>query len=308
MSLRIIFMGTPDFAVPALRALIESNHQVVAVYTQPPRPAGRGMDLKKSPVHQIAEEHGIPVFTPENFKDPKDIADFENQKADLAVVAAYGHLLPDSILNAPNHGCINIHASLLPKFRGAAPIQRTIQSGAQQSGNSVIQMVGGMDAGPIIIKEAFTLEDNETAGTLHNKLKDQAAEIILKAIHEFVEERKKPTPQKAEEVTFANKIKKEDARIDWSKTAVEIDRHVRAFNPWPGAFFLLGGKRVRVLKGEVENYEGDPGKALDNELLFGCGENAYRILSLQKEGKKPMASDEFLRGQAVPKGTSLQLP
>lgn len=305
MSFRIIFMGTPDFAVPALSALLESPHKVVAVYTQPPRPAGRGMDLKKSPVHLLAEKMGLPVFTPENFKDPKDIEDFKNLKADVAVVAAYGLLLPEPILNAPKHGCINIHASLLPRWRGAAPIQNAILSGDKQSGISIMQMEKGLDTGPVLAMESFELKENETAASLHDKLAVLSGKMIVPTLESFSAGRIIPVLQDDKAATHAPKIKKQEALINWQKTAKEIDQQVRAFNPFPGAFFLLDGTRVKILEGQTQDQNGNPGEALDDALLIGCGTGSYRIIRLQKEGKKPMAATDFLRGQAIPTGTAL---
>lgn len=302
MNLRIIFMGTPDFAVRALEALLESPHKVVAVYTQPPRPAGRGMDLKKSPIHLLAEEKGLPVFTPENFKDPKDIEEFKALKADIAVVAAYGLLLPEAVLKAPTNGCINIHASLLPRWRGAAPIQYAILMGDEKSGISIMQMEKGLDTGPVLAMEGFALEADETAAGLHDKLAALGGKMIVPTLEDYTANKITPQPQDDKAATHAPKIKKEEALINWQKSAREIDQQVRAFHPYPGAFFLLDGVRIRVLKGEARDQNGAPGETLDDALLIACGQGSYRITRLQKEGKKPMASDEFLRGQAVAKG------
>jgi len=303
--LRVIFMGTPDFAVPSLKALVDSLHRVIAVYTQPPKKAGRGMKEAKSPVHQFAEAHNIPVLTPENFKDNKDVEAFKAHNADIAVVAAYGHILPEGILGAPKYGCINIHASLLPRFRGAAPIQRAIEAGEAVSGNTIMKMEPGMDTGAIIASEEFALSPGETVGTLHDKLRDQAARMIVPALEKYVSGALSPRPQDEEKATYAPKIKKEESRIDWKMPAVEIDRKVRAFCPYPGAWFKLDDKRIRILKGRVGEGNGRPGEILDGHLTVACRSGTYRIEEVQREGKKPMSAEEFLRGTPVPLGTVL---
>lgn len=307
MGLKIIFMGTPDFAVPALNTLLESGHQVVAVYTQPPRPAGRGMALKKSPVQLLAEKNDLPVFTPANFKDPEDIAEFQTLNADIAVVTAYGLLLPEAILNAPKHGCINIHASLLPRWRGAAPIQYAILKGDKKSGISIMQVEKGLDTGPVLAMEEIVLVANETATSLHDKLANLGGKMIVPTLETFIAGTVTPVAQDNKLATHAPKIKKQEALINWQKPAKEIDRQVRAFNPYPGAFFLLDGVRARVLEGEVKDRNGAPGEVLDETLLIACGQGSYQITRLQKEGKKPMAAPDFLRGQAVLEGTKLQV-
>ncbi len=307
MGLKIIFMGTPDFALPALNALLESDHRIVAVYSQPPRPAGRGMALKKSPVQLLAEKNDLRVFTPENFKDAEDIAEFKNLNADIAVVAAYGLLLPEAILNTPKHGCINIHASLLPRWRGAAPIQYAILKGDKKSGISIMQVEKGLDTGPVLAIEEFSLNPDETAASLHDKLAELGGGLIVPTLEDYTAGKITPVAQDDKLATHAPKIKKPEALINWQKPAWEIDRQVRAFNPYPGAFFLLDGVRVRVLEGEIEDRNGAPGEVLDEALLIGCGTGSYRIKRLQKEGKKPMAAPDFLRGQAVPEGTKLQV-
>lgn len=305
MSLKIIFMGTPYFAFPAFEAIQKSEHRIVAVYTQPPRSAGRGMELKKSPVQLLAEDKGIPVFTPENFKDPKDIADFQNLNADIAVVAAYGLLLPKAILAAPKHGCINIHASLLPRWRGASPIQYAILSGDQKSGISIMQMEKGLDTGPVLKAEGFDLAPNETAPMLHDKLTKLGGQMIVPTLEGLAAGKITPKPQDDSKATYAPKIKKEETIIDWTVSAFEIDCKVRAFFPYPGTFFLLDGKRIRVLWGKVEKQSGSPGEVLDNKLLIACGKRSYRITGLQKESKAAMPAEDFLRGNPIPKGTRL---
>ncbi|MCH7806528.1 MAG: methionyl-tRNA formyltransferase [Proteobacteria bacterium] len=303
--LRLIFMGTPEFAVPSLKALVESPHQVVAVYTQPPRKSGRGMKESKSPVHRFAEDHGISVLTPENFKDKKDLETFKALGAEVAVVAAYGLILPEAILTAPSKGCLNIHASLLPKFRGAAPIQRAIEAGETVSGNTIMKIEKGLDAGAIIIQEQFTLKADETAGSLHDRLSDQAAGMIVPALEGYVAGKLVPKPQDETKATYAPKVKKSESRINWNAPAIEVDRNIRAFCPYPGAWFQHRGKRIRILKGHAVKASGAPGEVLDKSLTVACKTGAYRIERVQRAGKKPMTAAEFLRGQPIAPGEVL---
>lgn len=302
--LRLIFMGTPDFAVPALKAIGNSGHEIGAVYSQPPRPAGRGMAEKKSPVHLCAEEMGAPVFTPKNFKNQNDITAFQGHGADFAVVAAYGLLLPDAILKAPRYGCINIHASLLPRGRGASPIQAAILAGDDVSGISIMQMEKGLDTGPVFLTKSIELSQRETAGTLHDRLSALAADMIVPAL-DTITDGLKASPQDNDKATYAPKISKDDSKINWTKSAAEIDRAVRAFTPFPGAWFTLGDKRIRILEGVATRGQGQPGEVLDATLTIACGTGAYRIGRLQKEGKTPMTSEEFLRGQTITPGSRL---
>ncbi|MEE8258710.1 MAG: methionyl-tRNA formyltransferase [Sphingomonadales bacterium] len=302
--LRLIFMGTPDFAVPALKALGKRGHTIVAVYTQPPRPAGRGMAEKKSPVHLWAEEMGVPVFTPKNFKNQDKITAFHDHGADFAVVAAYGLLLPGAILKAPKYGCINIHASLLPRGRGASPIQAAILTGDEVSGISIMQMEKGLDTGPVFLTKSIEISQGETAGTLHNRLAALAAGMIGPAL-EAIAGGLKASPQDDGKATYAPKISKNDSKIDWKKSATDIDRAVRAFAPFPGAWFYLGDKRIRILEGVATKGQGQPGEVLDATLTIACGKGAYRIGRLQKEGKKAMTAEEFLHGQTIAPGSLL---
>ncbi len=304
MALRVIFMGTPDFALPALKAIHKSRHQIVAVYTQPPRPADR-LQVIKTPVHRWGQDHQIPVHTPENFKDPADLAVLKNHKADIAVVAAYGLLLPEAVLTAPRLGCINIHASLLPRWRGAAPIQYAILKGDKETGISIMQMDKGLDTGPVLAAEGIPLAKDATAGTLHDKLADLGAKMIVAVLDNLDAGTLKPQPQDNMLATLAPKFKKAEARIDWTKPAIETDRRVRAFNPFPGAFFEHQGKRFKVLEGRAEDSHGAPGEVLDDNLLIGTGDASYRILKIQREGRKPVTTKEFLRGVTLAKGLKL---
>lgn len=304
-GLRLIFMGTPDFAVDTLKVLAASQHKVVAVYTQPPRPADRGMTPKKSPVQIIAEIKSIPVLTPKNFKDAKDVKAFKDLKADLAVVAAYGLLLPEAVLNEPKLGCINIHASLLPRWRGASPIQYAILYGDKESGISIMQMEKGLDTGPVLVQKVVSLTPSETADTLHDKLAKLAAHMIVPTIDALAAGKLEPQRQNDSEAMLAPKIGKDEGEIDWCKGSFAIERKVRAFTPAPGAWFKWEGRRIRILNGTTVSKTGTPGEVLDENLLIACGKDAYRILRLQREGKKAMSAAEFLRGTPVPKGTKL---
>lgn len=280
--MRIIFMGTPEFAVPALKALLASNHEVVAVYSQPPRPAGRGMALKKSPVQLAAEERGIPVLTPEklNAGDPKP-------PADIAVVAAYGLLLPEWFLRSFPQGCINIHPSALPRWRGAAPIQRTVLAGDVDTAICIMQMEKGLDTGPVLKSETLPVPPGITSGGLHDLLAEKSALLLLDVLQNL--QSLIPKPQSPEGITYAKKIEKSEAKIDWSKPAEEIDRLIRGLNPFPGAYFEHQGERIKVWEAEVS-------AASDAPLTIKCGTGALKLLKLQREGKKPVSAEEFLRG------------
>ena len=256
MSLKIIFMGTPDFAVPALERIIASNHNVVAVYTQPPRPKGRGHHVQKSPVHETAEKNNIPVYHPKNFKAEEDKEQFQALKADVAVVAAYGLILPQAILDAPKYGCLNIHASLLPRWRGASPIQHAIWKGDQESGVTIMQMERGLDTGPMISKESTPITSTTTAQELHDALSSISGNMILPVLDEL-SENKEVTSEIQDDAlsTYAPMLKKEDGDIDWTHSPQEIDQQIRALNPWPGTFMKGLKGRVKVLKAHIENYE-----------------------------------------------------
>lgn len=290
--MKIIFMGTPEFAVPALRGLIASEHEVVAVYSQPPRPAGRGQKERKSPIHILAEEKNIPVFTP-----VKLTPDHKPLVADIAVVAAYGLLLPEWFLKSFKYGCINIHPSALPRWRGAAPIQRTVLAGDATTDICIMQMEKGLDTGAVLERETLPVPPRITSGELHDVLAEKSVSLLLKVLANI--ETIKPEVQSMEGLTYAKKIEKSEARIDWRKPAEEIDRLVRGLNPFPGAYFEVNGERVKVWEAEVElgvRSSEFGGKILDDKLLIRCGENALRLLKLQREGKRAVSADEFLRG------------
>ena len=295
--MRIIYMGTPDFAVPALDALVKAGHDVAAVYSQPPRPAGRGKGLRASPVHLHAEELGLEVRTPPSLKDAETQAAFAALNADVAVVAAYGLILPAAILAAPRQGCMNIHASLLPRWRGAAPIQRAILSGDNVTGVTIMDMEAGLDTGPMRAKHVTPIED-KTAGALTQELADAGAELMVEVLDDL--SLHPPMPQPAEGVTYAAKIDKAEARIDFTRDAHAVERQVRAFNPFPGAFFEYRGERFRILSAHVEHHAGAPGELLDDSLLIGCGHDAIRPTLIQRAGKGAMSPGELLRGYDMP--------
>lgn len=308
MPLRIIFMGTPEFAVPTLAALAEAGHEIVAVYTQPPRPGGRrGLDLQKSPVHQAAELLGAPVFTPVNFKDPADRRSFREFNADVAVVVAYGLLLPEEILSGTRHGCYNGHASLLPRWRGAAPIQRAIMAGDSETGIMMMKMDKGLDTGPVALTERVAIGETMTAGELHDKLMHVGAGLMKEAMVKLEAGDLTLTPQPEEGVVYAAKITKDETRIDFSKPAREVHNHIRGLSPFPGAWFELevAGRveRTKVLGSELAEGTGAPGTVLDEALTIACGEGAVRPTRLQRAGGKVLPTAEFLRGTPVPAGS-----
>ncbi|MBB3965667.1 methionyl-tRNA formyltransferase [Rhizobium metallidurans] len=310
MSLRIVFMGTPEFSVPTLRALVDAGHTILAVYTQPPRPGGRrGLDLQKSPVHQAAELLGLPVFTPVNFKDPEERERFAAHKADVAVVVAYGLLLPEAILNGTRYGCYNGHASLLPRWRGAAPIQRAIMAGDEKTGMMVMKMDKGLDTGAVAITSEVAIGENMTSGELHDRLMLTGARAMAEAMVKLEMDDLPLTPQPGEGVLYASKIDKAETRIDFSRDAADVHNHIRGLAPFPGAWFELefGGKpeRVKVLGSERAEGSGAAGELLSDHLVVACGTGAVRLTKLQKAGGKPLAAADFLRGTPLAKGTRL---
>jgi methionyl-tRNA formyltransferase len=299
--MRIVFMGTPAFAVPALEALVAAGHDVAAVYTQPPRPAQRGKQPQASVVQQAAERLGLPVRFPVNFKDEADREAFAALGADVAVVAAYGLILPQAILDAPRRGCLNIHASLLPRWRGAAPIQRAILAGDAVTGVTIMQMERGLDTGPMLLT-AETPVDAKTAGALTDELAAMGADLIVEALARDTLVAK---AQPADGVTYAHKVDKAEAALDFTQSAIEVERAVRAFNPAPGAFTLLGQERLRILACDVTDASGDPGVTIDDQLTIACGTGAIRPTLVQRPGKRAMDVAEVLRGFPVPAGTRL---
>jgi methionyl-tRNA formyltransferase len=307
--MRIIFMGTPDFAVPALGALLDAGHEVVGVYTQPPRAAGRGLGLRKSPVQLFAESKGLPVFTSPSLRSADDQARFKALDADVAVVVAYGLILPKAILDAPRFGCFNIHASLLPRWRGAAPIQRAIMAGDAETGVAVMRIEEELDTGAICLAERTPIWPDETAGELHDRLAALGAGLMVKALGDLAKGSLACWPQHEEGVTYAAKIEPSETRIDWSRPADEVQYQIQGLSPHPGAWFEieLAGKRerVRALRSALAKGDGRPGTLLDDRLTIACGKGAVRLTQVQRAGKRPMNSDDFLRGAALRVGALL---
>ncbi|MEY9782653.1 methionyl-tRNA formyltransferase [Sinorhizobium fredii] len=310
MPLRIIFMGTPEFSVPTLSALVEAGHEIAAVYTQPPRPGGRrGLDLKKSPVHQAAELLGVPVLTPVNFKNAVDRQAFRDFDADVAVVVAYGLLLPEEILSGTRYGCYNGHASLLPRWRGAAPIQRAIMAGDRETGMMVMKMDKGLDTGPVALTRTVPIGETMTAGELHDKLMHVGAALMREAMAKLEADDLTLTPQPEDGVVCAAKIAKDETRIDFAKPAADVHNHIRGLSPFPGAWFELeiAGRteRIKVLGSEPAAGAGAPGTVLDDGLTIACGDGAVRPTRLQRAGGKALARLEFLRGTPIAAGTRI---
>ena len=294
--MRVIFMGTPEFSVPVLEALA-ARHEVVAVYSQPPRPAGRGKALRPSPVQARAEALGLPVRHPLNFKAPEDRAAFAALNADIAVVVAYGLILPQAILDAPARGCLNIHASLLPRWRGAAPIHRAILSGDAETGICIMQMEAGLDTGPVLLREKLAIGATETTGELHDRLSAMGARMICETLDRL--DGLTPEAQPEAGVTYAAKIDKAEAKIDWTRPAAELVRLVNGLSPFPGAWCEVAGERVKLLRADLVAGAGEAGTVLQG-FDIACGTGALRVLEAQREGKKPMPSAEILKGLALP--------
>jgi methionyl-tRNA formyltransferase len=303
--MRVIFMGTPQFAVPALNAIIGHAHEVIAVYTRPPQPAGRrGLALTPSPVQRVAEQFGIPLFTPKTLRDEEQGEIFRSQAADAAVVVAYGLILPPPILAAPLYGCLNLHASLLPRWRGAAPIQRAIMAGDEETGIMVMRMEEGLDTGPVALAERTPIELDETAGDLHERLSQLGADLIGRGLAALARDSLVFHPQSTCGVTYAYKISKEECRIDWTRPAYEVHNRIRGLSPFPAAFFDAdfgrGSERIKVLRSSLAPGEGAPGTLLDHHLTIACGSGAVRLLNVQRAGKAPMDVASFLRGARRP--------
>ena len=301
--MRVIFMGTPDFAVPALQALVAAGHEVVATYTQPPRPGGRrGKELTPTPVHKAAEALGIEVRHPASLKGAEEQADFAALGADIAVVAAYGLILPQAVLDAPKHGCLNLHGSILPRWRGAAPIQRAILAGDVETGVGIMRMEAGLDTGPVLL-EGRTPISRKTAGELTGELAEIGARLIVQVLADLSAYAERPQPEAG--VTYAKKIDKAEARIDWSQPAEQIERQIRAFAPAPGAWFEYQGERCKVLTGKSADISGAPGMVLDEGLTVACGKGAIQPTLVQRAGRPTMTTAELLRGWEIVAGTRL---
>jgi methionyl-tRNA formyltransferase len=298
--MRLVFMGTPDFAVETLKALKDAGHEIACVYSQPPRPAGRGLAERPSPVHAFAASRGMEVRTPVSLKSPEEQARFASLDADAAVVVAYGLLLPKPILDAPRLGCFNVHASLLPRWRGAAPIQRAIMAGDAQSGVTIMRMEEGLDTGPMCKVGMLAITPETTAQSLHDALAELGARLMVEVL---AQDTITCTPQPAEGVTYAKKIDKAEARIDFTKSAQEVRNHIHGLSPFPGAWFEVKGTRIKVLLCEVVEMQGKPGTFIDDRLTIACGSGAIRLLKLQREGKGAMEAEDFLRGFPIGQGT-----
>jgi methionyl-tRNA formyltransferase len=300
MPLRLIFMGTPEFAVPTLLELVAHGHEIAAVYSRAAKPAGRGMKLQLSPVEQEARRLGIPVVTPSTLKTPEALGEFRAHHADAAVVVAYGMILPQAILDAPKLGCFNLHASLLPRWRGAAPINRAIMAGDTESGVMVMKMDAGLDTGDVAMAERLAITDAMTASDLHDALAPLGGDLMVRAMGALERGRLQLVPQASEGVTYATKIEKAEAHIDWNKPAREVLRHIHGLSPFPGAWSEMplegAASRVKILRGEIANGAGQPGAVLDDRLTVACKPGGLRILELQRAGKQPMKAEEFLRG------------
>ncbi|AXI45050.1 methionyl-tRNA formyltransferase [Sulfitobacter sp. SK012] len=301
--MRVTFMGTPEFSVPVLQALVDAGHDVAAVYCQPPRPAGRGKKDRPSPVQALAEALGLEVHHPVSLKDADVQAEFAALGAEVAVVVAYGLILPQVVLNAPLRGCLNIHASLLPRWRGAAPIHRAIMSGDPQTGVCIMQMEAGLDTGPVLLREATDIAAEETTAQLHDRLSTMGAALIVTALGGL--DGLSPEVQLADGATYAAKIDKAEARIDWSKPATDVDRQIRGLSPFPGAWFNLGGDRIKALGSRLADGSGGAGDVLDTDLRVACGTGAVQLTRLQKAGKAAQDVEVFQLGAQIAPGTSL---
>jgi len=306
--MRLIFAGTPEFAAQALKAILSAGHQVELVLTQPDRPSGRGMALHASPVKALALASGIEVFQPQTLKDVTAQQRLSVIDADAMIVAAYGLILPQAVLDQPRLGCLNIHASLLPRWRGAAPIQRAILSGDTQTGVCIMQMEAGLDTGPVLLSRELKIGSEETAGTLHDKLAELGAQLIVSALEKLP---LPPITQPDIGVTYAAKVEKSEARLDWNLPAIQLDRQIRAYSPFPGASVSFNGMTIKVWKAAVETVSGLPGTVLSsgkNGIVVACGEGALRLAELQKAGGKRLTAEQFLAGSAFPEGACFELP
>jgi methionyl-tRNA formyltransferase len=307
--MRLVFLGTPDFSVAVLAALVEAGHEILCAYSQPPAPRGRGQVLQPSPVHAFAEARSIPVRTPASMRDPAEIAAFAALGADAAVVVAFGQILPREVLDAPALGSFNLHASLLPRWRGAAPIQRSIMAGDEVTGVEVMRMTEGLDEGPVLAVATVRIGPLDTAGSVHDRLAAAAADLIVRTLPEIAAGRAVESPQAADGVTYAKKIRTKEARVDWARPGREVDCKIRGLSPFPGAWFLLptekGEVRVKALLSTFEEADGAPGEVLDDALLIACGDGAVRLLKVQREGRGAQEAELFLRGQPVAAGTRL---
>jgi methionyl-tRNA formyltransferase len=298
-------MGSPEFAVPTLEDILAAGHDVACVYSQPPRPAGRGKELRRTAVHEFADARGIEVRTPENFRAAADREAFAALKLDVAVVVAYGLLLPQAVLDAPRLGCFNLHGSILPRWRGAAPIHRAVMAGDRITGVQVMKMEAGLDTGPVMKTAITRITEDDTTGDIHDQLAALGAQLMLKALAELEAGPVKLTPQTEEGVTIAAKVSPAEARIDWKRSADEVSAHIRGLSPHPGAWFEFDGARIKILHARAEGGSGPPGEVLDDRLLVACGQGAVRLTRLQRAGKGQMTAEEFQRGARIERGRRL---
>lgn len=305
MTLRLAFMGSPAFALPTLAALLEAGHDIACVYSQPPRPAGRGKQERPTPVHAFAAERGLEVRTPKSLKRAEEQEAFAALKLDAAIVVAYGLILPKAILDAPRLGAFNLHGSLLPRWRGAAPIQRAIMAGDRVTGVQVMRMEEGLDTGPVLATAETPIDVDDTTSSLHDRLAALGAPLLVEALAKVERGEAVAVPQSEEGVTYAHKITPAETRIDWTCPAREIDCMIRGLSPAPGAWFELNGARMKVLHSRLGMGKGAPGEVLDDNLLIACGDGAVRLLKVQREGRAPLEAQTFLRGQPVPAGSKL---
>ena len=301
--MRVVFMGTPDFSVPVLEALVADGHEIACVYSQPPRPAGRGKKDRPSPVQQRAEELGLPIRHPVSLRSVEEQAAFADLQAEVAVVVAYGLILPQAVLDAPERGCLNVHASLLPRWRGAAPIHRAIMAGDTETGVCIMQMEAGLDTGPVLLRQATPIGAEETTGDLHDRLAEIGAAAIVAALRGL--DGLTPIPQSEDGVTYAAKIDKAEARVEWHRPAAEVDRLIRGLSPFPGAWAEIEGVRVKFLGSRLVEGQGTPGEVLDDALTVACGQGAVQLTRLQKAGREPQMAADFLRGWPIRKGARL---
>jgi methionyl-tRNA formyltransferase len=306
--LRVLFMGTPDFAVPTLATLVAAGHEIIGVYTQPPRPAGRGLDERKSSIHRFADSAGLPVHTPRSLRGDEAARAIAAHAADVGVVVAYGLILPKTILELPQHGFFNLHASALPRWRGAAPIQRAIMAGDTLTAATVMRMEEGLDTGPVCLQESLPIGPDMVAGELHDLMAQRGADLMARALTKLEACDLGCIPQTSSGITYATKIGKNETRIDFSRSASEVHNHIRGLSPMPGAWFepAVGGERIKVLRSTLVDGAGPAGTVLDDALTVACGMGAVRIEEVQRAGKRPMTARDFLRGFALPAGTLLQ--
>ncbi|HEX9326378.1 MAG TPA: methionyl-tRNA formyltransferase [Reyranella sp.] len=309
--MKLAFLGTSEFAVPALTALVEAGHDVVAVYTRAPRPAGRGQQERRTPVHELALSLGLAVRTPKGLRSEEEVAAFKALDLDAAVVVSYGHILPKAFLDAPVLGCINIHGSLLPRWRGAAPIHRAILAGDAETGVTIMRMDEGLDTGPMLLAERTPISAADTAETVHDRLAELGGRLIVSTLDALVGKTIEPVPQPDDGVTYAHKLGKEEGALDWRRPAAELERKVRAFHPWPGTWFDVAGERIKVLEAALALAGGTPGTVSivrDGFPVVACGVGGLKLLKLQRAGKSAQAADAFLRGFALASGTVLAPP